>query len=162
MKIPRSLALVIIASTGAVGFFLGRAVQEDAPREYANASTSAAPSGTPAANSDERECEAERTALDSIKAQLAACLTTETAAPKTAPSSAPEKPAPILSAILAEEIKSYQERLEGLSEAVIVRHSSGKIRVYKPDEWPSDGDGVIVGRKFKDGRIERYPSGALR
>jgi hypothetical protein len=40
---------------------------------------------------------------------------------------------------------------------VVVRHSSGIIRVYSPDEWPGDGDGVIIKRKFKDGRIERYP-----
>jgi hypothetical protein len=160
----RPLALVIIAVAGIGGAFVGRATRSDAPRVQANASVSPAPSSTTPVDD---ECEAERTALTSINAQLATCLAIKTAspeaappgAPETAPPSAPETPESRLQATLAEEIRIYQERLESLSEAVIVRHSSGMVRVYKPEEWPSDGDGVIIGRKFKDGHIERYPLG---
>jgi hypothetical protein len=168
----RPLALVIIAVAGIGGAFVGRATRSDAPRVQANASVSPAPSSTTPVDD---ECEAERTALTSIKAQLATCLAIKTASPEaappgapetappsaleTAPPSAPETPESRLQATLAEEIRIYQERLESLSEAVIVRHSSGMVRVYKPEEWPSDGDGVIIGRKFKDGHIERYPLG---
>ena len=156
MTISRALALVIIAGTGIVGVFIGRTARNDAPRVQANASVSPPPSGTTPADDD---CEAERAALASIKAQLATCMTIDTAAPETAPSVVPEESEPDPPAFIVEEIKSYHERLASLSEAVIVRHFSGTVRVYKPDEWPSDGDGVIIGRKFKDGRIERYPFG---
>jgi hypothetical protein len=162
MTISRPLALVIIAGTGIGGAFIGRATRNNAPHVQASASVSAAPSSTTPVDD---ECEAERTALTSIKAQLATCLAIDTASPQTAPpgaletapSGAPETPESRLQATLAEEIRLYNERLESLPEAVVVRHSSGIIRVYSPDEWP--GDGVIIKRKFKDGRIERYPSG---
>jgi hypothetical protein len=170
MTISRPLALVIITGTGIGGAFIGRATRNDAPNVGASASVSPAPSST---TPSDDECEAERTALTSIKAQLATCLTIDTAfpetappgaldtapsgAPDTAPSGAPETPESRLQASLAEEIRLYNERLESLPEAVVVRHSSGMIRVYSPDEWPVDGDGVIIKRKFKDGRIERYP-----
>ena len=161
MTISRALGLVIIAGAGIIGAFIGRAVPHDAPGGQADASESpASPDTTPA----DDECEAERTTLASIKAQLAICMTVDTADPKTAPSGVPEKsepnlPAPTVEEIIAEEIRNYNERLESLSEAVIVRHSGGTVRIYEPDEWPSDGDGVIIGRKFKDGHIERYPFG---
>jgi hypothetical protein len=157
MTLSRSLAFVIIAGTGIVGGFIGRAARSDAPPVQANASVSPAPSVTTPAD---EECELERAALASIKAQLATCMTIDTAAPETEPSSVPElpepEPAPVLRAVIAEEIKNYHERLESLSEAVIVRHADGTIGIYKPDEWPIDGDGLIVGRKFKDGQIGRY------
>ncbi|WP_437753705.1 hypothetical protein [Sorangium sp. So ce1389] len=86
-------------------------------------------------------------------------MTNDMVATGTVPSGVPERPKPAHGAVIAEEVKSYQERLASLSEAVIVRHSGGTVRVYEPNEWPSDGDGVIIGRKFKDGHIERYPSG---
>ncbi|WP_437672437.1 hypothetical protein [Sorangium sp. So ce131] len=152
----RNVALVIIAGAGIVGAFIGRAARNDTPHVQAHASVSPAPSGTtPAAN----ECAAERAALASIKSRLAVCMTNDTAPSGTVPSGVPEKPESALGAIIAEEIKSYQERLASLSEAVIVRHPGGAVRVYEPHEWPSDGDGVIIGRKFKDGHIERYPFG---
>lgn len=160
MKIPRALGLIVIAGIAVGGFFLGRATREDTPREQTNAGGSPAPLDITPARNNEPECDAERTELTSIKAQLAACMTPDTAAPEAAPPGAPERPGRVLSSILAEEINQYQKRLESLSEAVIVRRSDGTIYVYKPDEWPTDGDGVIVGRKFSDGRIERYPSGA--
>ena len=172
MTISRTLALVIIVGTGIAGAFIGRAARNDAPRTQGNTSMSPAPSGTTPADDG---CEAERAAHASIKAQLATCMTLGTAAPETTASGAPEPTAPgvpeptasgtpepsspELQAVIADEIKSYQERLRSLSEAVIVRHSSGIIRVYKPDEWPIDGDGVVIGRKFSDGHIERYPLG---
>ncbi|HTN89242.1 MAG TPA: hypothetical protein VL242_36440 [Sorangium sp.] len=146
----------MIAGTGIVGAFIGRASQKDALRVQAHASVSPAPSGTTPVASG---CAAELAALASIKSRLAVCMTNDTAATGTVPSGVPEKPKPARGAVIAEEIKSYQERLASLSEAVIVRHSGGTVRVYEPNEWPSDGDGVIIGRKFKDGHIERYPSG---
>ncbi len=89
----------------------------------------------------------------------------DTAEPEAAPSSVPETPEPeppasnvepTLQEIIAEEIRSYDERLESLSEAVIVRHTNGTIGVYKPEQWDIDGDGIIVARKFKNGEIGRY------
>lgn len=166
MTISRPLALVIIAGTGIGGAFIGRATRNNASHVQASASVSPARSSTTPAD---EECEAERTALTSIKTQLAICKAFDTAAPEAAPPSAPETAPPSASeagvarmqAILAEEIRLYNERLDSLPEAVVVRHSSGMIRVYSPDEWPGDGDGdgVIIKRKFKDGRIERYPRG---
>jgi len=54
------------------------------------------------------------------------------------------------------EIRRNREHLESDSEAVIVRRADGTIGVYKPDEWPSDGDGVIIGKKFPDGDFGWY------
>jgi hypothetical protein len=161
MAIPRALGLVIIIGAGILGAFIGRAVRavpNDAPGVQANASAPPAPSGTTPAD---EECEAERRALASTKEQLAICLTVDTTDPKTAPSGVPEKSEPNLPAssvqeLLEEEIRTYQERLESLSEAVIVRHSGGTIRVYAPEEWPIDGDGLIIARKFKNGEIRDY------
>jgi hypothetical protein len=153
MKISRALALVIIAGTGIVGAFIGRAVPHDALSVRADASVSPAPSSTTPAD---EECEAEHTALASIKAQLAICMAFNMREPETAPSGVPAKSEPNPPAFILEEFKNYHERLESLSEAVIVRHGNGTIGVYKPDEWPIDGDGLIIGRKFPNGQIGRY------
>jgi hypothetical protein len=124
MTIPRALGLVIIAGAGIIGAFIGRALPHDASSIQADARESPAPPGmTPAGG----ECEAERSALASTKAKLAICMAFDTADPKTAPSGVPEKsepdpPAFSVQEIIEEEIRSYHERLESLSEAVIVRH----------------------------------------
>jgi hypothetical protein len=154
MKISRSFALAIIVGTGIGGAFIGRAARNDAPHMQADISVSPALSGTTPA-----ECGAERSALAVMKAQLSTCMTIGTKAPEIAPSAVPEKSEPDPPAFITDEVKSYRERLESLPEAVIVRHSTGTVRVYKLEEWPPDGDGVIIGRKFMDGRIERYPFG---
>ena len=161
MMLSRTIAFVIIAGTGIVGAFIGRAVPRDIQNVRANASVSPVPSVTTHA---EDECEAVRTAITSTKTQLAICKAFDTVAPEPEPFGIRERSEPEPTALksqvektIEEEIRLYNERLESLPEAVVVRHSSGIIRVYSPDEWPGDGDGVIIKRKFKDGRIERYP-----
>jgi hypothetical protein len=46
--------------------------------------------------------------------------------------------------------------LDSYSEAVIVQHFDGRTGVYKPDEWPIDGDGIIIARKLPSGDIAWY------
>jgi hypothetical protein len=153
MTISRALGFVIVAGTGVVGAFIGRALSIDAPRIQEDASVSPAHSrATPA----DGECEPERTALASIKTQLATCIAFEARDPESAPSSVPERREPDPPAFIQDEIKSYHERLESLSEAVIVRHGDGTVGVYKPDEWPIDGNGLIIGRKLPSGQIGWY------
>jgi hypothetical protein len=88
--------------------------------------------------------------------KLAICRAFDTRDPETALPDVPEPSESALQASIQGEIKSYHDRLESLSEAVIVRHANGTIGVYKPEEWPIDGDGFIVGRKFANGQIGRY------
>ncbi|WP_437994038.1 hypothetical protein [Sorangium sp. So ce145] len=88
-----------------------------------------------------------------------------TAEPEAAPSSVPEAPEPeppasnvepTVQEIIAEEIRSYHGRLDSLPEAVIVQEADGTIGIHKPDDWPSDGDGLIIGRKLPSGEIGWY------
>lgn len=53
-------------------------------------------------------------------------------------------------------MRRERERLDSLSEAVIVQHADGTIGIYKPDDWPNDGDGLIIGRKLPNGQISWY------
>jgi hypothetical protein len=162
MTSSRAFGFVIIAGAGILGAFLGRAVPHGAPGVAADASGSpTSPGTTPAGD----ECEAERSALASTKAKLDSCMAINTTDPGAVPSGIPSAPEPEppasnveapLQEIITEEIRSYHERLESLSEAVIVRHSNGTIRVYKPEEWAIDGDGIVVARKFENGEIGRY------
>jgi hypothetical protein len=99
-------------------------------------------------------CNAERTELTSIKSQLAVCLAISKRAPKTVPPESSEESTPDPSE--SPEIRRNRELLENDSEAVIVRRADGTIGVYKPDEWPSDGDGMIIGKKFPDGDFGWY------
>ncbi|WP_438018108.1 hypothetical protein WMF18_03065 [Sorangium sp. So ce315] len=55
-----------------------------------------------------------------------------------------------------EEIRRNRQLLDSYPEAVIVRHHDGSTGIYKPDEWPSDGDGEIVARKLPSGEIGWY------
>ncbi|WP_437986940.1 hypothetical protein [Sorangium sp. So ce117] len=55
-----------------------------------------------------------------------------------------------------EEIRRNRRLLDSYSEAVIVQHYDGRTGVYKPDEWPDDGDGYIVARKLPSGRLGWY------
>ncbi|WP_433933231.1 hypothetical protein AB3662_03245 [Sorangium cellulosum] len=54
------------------------------------------------------------------------------------------------------EMRRDRERLDSLPEAVIVQHADGTIGIYKPEDWPTDGDGLIVGRKLPSGEIGWY------
>jgi hypothetical protein len=151
MSIPRAVALVLVAGTGVIGAYIGRAVPHDTPSVRAD--VSAAPSGMKPVDD---ACEAERSALASMKTQLDACMTVDMREPDTAPPDVPKPSEPEPPAFIQDEFRSYHDRLESLSEAVIVRHADGTIGVYKPDEWPLDGNGLIIGRKFPDGQIGRY------
>jgi hypothetical protein len=153
MTIHRSLALAIIASTGIVGSFIGRAVPRDAPSTQTVLSESMAPS---AAAPVDHDCEAERAELASAKAQLAICTAFITRAPETAPSDVSEVSKPAPPETESPEIRRNREILEGDSEAVIIRRTDGTIGIYKPEEWPIDGDGLIIGRKFSDGKLGWY------
>ncbi|WP_129575946.1 MULTISPECIES: hypothetical protein [Sorangium] len=85
----------------------------------------------------------------------------DTMDPKTAPSGVPEKPEPdlppsIVEETIAGEIRSHHDRLDALSEAVIVQEADGTIGIYEPDDWSNDGDGLIIGRKLANGEIGWY------
>jgi hypothetical protein len=56
----------------------------------------------------------------------------------------------------AAEIKRNRKLLKTYPEAVIVQHFDGRTGIYKPDEWPIDGDGIIVARKLPSGDIAWY------
>jgi hypothetical protein len=153
MTIPRSLALALIAGTGIVGAFIGRALPRDAPSTQAISSGSPAPSATPPAGDD---CKAERAELASTKVELAICMAFDTRTPKTAPSDVPEVPKPDLPERESPEVRRNRELLEDDSEAVIVRRADGTIGIYKADELPSGFDGLIIGRKSPDGKLGWY------
>jgi hypothetical protein len=141
MTIPRSLALALIAGTGIVGAFIGRALPRDAPSTQAILSGSPAPSATPPAGDD---CKAERAELASTKVELAICMAFDTRTPKTAPSDVPEVPKPDLPERESPEVRRNRELLEDDSEAVIVRRADGTIGIYKADELPSGFDGMVL------------------
>ncbi|WP_437282417.1 hypothetical protein WME90_18135 [Sorangium sp. So ce375] len=103
--------------------------------------------------------------LASTRARLDVCMAIDTAAPEAAPSSVPETPEPeppasnvepTVQEIIAEEIGSYHGRLDSLPEAVIVQEADGTIGIHKPDDWPNDGDALIIGRKLPSGEIGWY------
>jgi hypothetical protein len=152
MTIPRSFALVLALIAGILGAFVARAVPRNtsSPRPIASALSASSAYMDPAVNT----CNAERTELASIKSQLAVCLSISKRAPKTVPPESPEESTPDPSE--SPEIRRNRELLANDSEAVIVRRADGTIGVYKPDEWPSDGDGVIIGKKFPDGDFGWY------
>ncbi|WP_437690025.1 hypothetical protein [Sorangium sp. So ce176] len=155
--IHRFTASLIIVGAGVTGALIGRAVPRGEPGARAVASASRPPSATtPAANG----CEAERSELNSAKVQLALCMSLGKRDPETSPSGAaglsePVAPPDSESVILA-EMRRDRERLDALPEAVIVQHANGTIGIYKPEDWPIDGDGLIVGRKLPSGDIGWY------
>lgn len=155
MNISRSLAISVIVGAGIVGIFLGRAISYDTPQADSN------PSPLPSAEvSVDDACQAERAALISIKTKLSICMAFRPQIPEAALSDASKQPEPALSAEIKspvlEMFKNYHDRLDSLSEAVIVQEADGTIGIYKPDEWPIDGNGLIIGRKFPDGQIGWY------
>jgi hypothetical protein len=96
--------------------------------------------------------------------QLAFCMASSTRAPETEPSgivkvAPPELPESELTnppLPSAEDRQAYRQFVDSDSRTVLVRHFDGTIGVYNPDEWPIDGDGVIIARKLPSGRIGWY------
>jgi hypothetical protein len=152
MNLHRSFILAFALIAGVVGAFIARAVPRDEDPS-ARPITSASP--TPSdAEPAVHDCRAERTELASIKAQLAVCMALSRRATKAVPPDVPEASTPDPSE--SPEIRRNRELLENDSEAVIVRRADGTIGVYEPEEWPTDGDGLIIGRKFPDGSFGWY------
>ncbi|WP_437594792.1 hypothetical protein [Sorangium sp. So ce1000] len=157
MTIHRPIAVALIAAIGVAGAFVGRFVPRGAPSAQAARSASSAPGTIGLAG---KACEAERTELASTKAQLAFCMGVGARNHETPTFEAPEQsdpdPSSDIESPVAAEIRRDRERLDSLSEAVIVQHADGTIGYYKPDEWPVDGDGLIIGRKLPNGQIGWY------
>ncbi|WP_438018109.1 hypothetical protein WMF18_03070 [Sorangium sp. So ce315] len=155
--IPRFMASLIIVGAGVTGALIGRAVPRGEPSDRAAAVASRPPSATTLAASG---CEAERGELDSAKVQLALCMSLGNRAPESSPSEASERAEGGASAgsesVILAEMRRDRERLDSLPEAVIVQHADGTIGVYRPEDWPIDGDGLIVGRKLPSGQIGWY------
>jgi hypothetical protein len=152
MTIHRYIALALALIAGIAGAFIGHAVPRNAPRAQTVASASPAPDTAPAVH----DCNAERTELASTKVQLAICMATSMRAPATAPHDVPDASTPNPQEFESPEVKHNRELLESDAEAVIVRRTDGTIGIYEPDEWPADGDGLIIGRKFPDRQIGWY------
>ncbi|WP_437304280.1 hypothetical protein [Sorangium sp. So ce388] len=163
----RSIALALV--TGIVGVFIGRAMPREQSIAQALENASPVPSSTASSPSAAAptggSCKTERNELASTKAQLGICMAFFARGPETEPSDVPARPepgAPDLGSVdpqqvpSAAEIRRNRELLDSYSEAVIVQHSDGTTGVYKPDEWPIDGDGVIVARKLPGGEIGWY------
>lgn len=160
MTLRRCCSFALIA--GVAGAFIGRAFPHDAPSVQAAPSASSADSVKAPAD---RGCKAERTDLAATNAQLDICMAFRARVPEANPSGAPElsqSDPPTGSGSLdprlpnAEEIRRNRELLDTYSDAVIVQHYDGTTGVYKPDEWPIDGDGVIVARKLPNGTVGWY------
>lgn len=150
MTLPRSLVLALALMAGVAGALVARAVPGDHEPTIGPVS-----SPSPAQSQAAPACEAQRAELSSARLKLALCLTMHT----QSPSVQPELSAPAASdphEFESPDIKRNRELLEGDSEAVIVRRPDGTIGFYASDEWPSNGDGIILGRKFSDGSIGWY------
>jgi len=159
MTIHRSLTLAFALIAGVLGAFIGRAVPRNVPSAQPVASASPAPLDTASAA---HACNAERTELTSTRAQLAVCMALNMRAFKTAPSAVPGASTPDRQNSESPEIRRNRELLGDDSEAVIVRRTDGTIGIYKPDEWPIDDDGLIIGRKYPNGQIGWYSSPVAR
>ena len=160
MATQRSIALALIA--GLIGLLVGRALPRALSKTEATASVKPMP---PVSFPTRHDCKAERTELSSINAQLAICKAYLGRAPEAAPSTEPDpEPKPrkvrIVGGMLSEaefdQMNENRQRLATYPEAVVVFHPDGVIRVYRTDEWPSDGDGQILARKFLDGHVGFY------
>lgn len=148
MTIRSSIAIIFIAAI--IGAFIGGAIPYNTPNPQAASSAPLAPSvATPAGYN----CKAERAELASTKTQLVICMAFDSRVPEPEASGAsgPSKPTDP-----RQEIKENRRLLRVYPEAVIVQHPDGRTGVYKPDEWPIDGNGVIVARKLTSGDIAWY------
>jgi hypothetical protein len=148
MTIRGSLLLMLIAAM--VGAFVGRAMPGDGPNAEAVPIAFSAPSvATPA----DQSCKVERSEIVSTETQLAICKAFNA---EVYPEAIPSGVSAADPAGDASEIRQTRRRLDSYSEAVIVQHFDGRTGVYKPDEWPIDGDGIIVARKLPSGDIAWY------
>jgi hypothetical protein len=161
MAIQRSIALALIV--GLVGLLVGRALPRVASKTEVTASVKPMP---PVPFPTNHDCKAERAEHSSINAQLALCKAYLGRAPQAAPSTAPDpEPKPHTFRVKGlpagwqaehDQMNENRQRLATYPEAVVVFHPDGVIRVYRTDEWPSDGDGQILARKFLDGHVGWY------
>jgi hypothetical protein len=151
MTIRTSVGIILIA--GVVGAFIGRALPRDSQKtEQAPHASTTNSVATPAGHS----CDAERAELITAKTKLAICKAFD---PDLYPEAIPSGVLltdPQRMAREASEIKRNRKLLKTYSEAVIVQHFDGRTGIYKPDEWPIDGDGIIVARKLPSGDIAWY------
>jgi hypothetical protein len=157
MTIRSSILLLLIA--GIVGAFIGRAMPDDAPDAGDAPGSQAVPiafSAPSVAMPTDQSCKAERVELASTKTQLAICKAFNTDDyPEAIPSGVPPTD-PQRMARDGREIRRNRKRLDSYTEAVIVQHFDGRTGVYKPDEWPIDGDGIIIARKLPSGDMAWY------
>jgi hypothetical protein len=160
MATQRSIALALIV--GLAGLLAGRALPGVLSKTEATTSVKSMP---PVPFPTRHDCKAERTELSSTNAQLALCKAYLGRAPEALPSTAQDpEPGPrkvrmvggVLSDAALEQMKENKQRLATYPEAVVVFHPDGVIRVYRTEEWPSDGDGQILARKFLDGHVGFY------
>ncbi|WP_437594794.1 hypothetical protein [Sorangium sp. So ce1000] len=159
MTFRNFFALALIACVA--GAFIGRAMPRDALSAPPDRSASSAPSAAVPAGDG---CDADRSELKSIRAQLAICMIFNTRGREAEPSGSseaaepahPEEPIDPQSMPGTEEIRRNRKLLDSYPEAVIVRHNDGSTGIYRPDEWPVDGDGEIIARKLQSGEIGWY------
>lgn len=159
MTFRNCLALALMA--GVAGAFIGWAVPRDA--RSAPPARSASPVHSAAVRAGDA-CEEERTELRAVKAQLAVCTMLSSRGLEAEPSGEsdaregahPVEPMAPQSMSGTEEIRRNRQLLDSYPEAVIVRHHDGSTGIYKPDEWPIDGDGEVVARKLPSGEIGWY------
>lgn len=155
----RGRAFVLSFAAMAVGVVVGRAL----PREAAADVRSASPRTTRAPGARDRTCETERAELATLKAQLGACMAyaRPRADPAPALTRAPAAPAEPqgMDAILA-MLPEIRAESESARELVYVKDRNGRIRAYRPEEWPPEGGDVggarIIMRKLADGTWESY------
>jgi hypothetical protein len=153
------ICLVLALLAGVVGAFVTRTMQRDAPSTQPTPSASSAPS---TAESAGHRCKPERAELAESRAHLAICMAFVMQASETVPPGVPEPDLPKIepidsqSILNSEEVQRNRKRLDSYPEAVIVQHYDGRTGVYKPDEWPVDGDGIIVARKLSSGELGWY------
>lgn len=152
MTTRTSLGMILVA--GVFGAFIGRALPRDAPK------TEPAPRASTTnsvATSAGHSCDAERAELVTAKTKLAICKAFDPDLyPEAMQSGAPPPTDAQRMASEVAEIKQNRKLLKTYSEAVIVQHFDGRTGIYKPDEWPIDGDGIIVARKLPSGDIAWY------
>ncbi len=154
-------AIVLALIVGIIGVFVGYALSRNASKAGATVPATSMPPVT-APTSYGYKADADE--LFSTKMQLAICMAYRTQAPEGARSRAPDgsEPEPLKPRIdplltsFTHAINENRKLLDSYREAVIVFHPDGKLGVYKPNEWPSDGDGQIIARKFSDGHIGWY------
>lgn len=146
----RSLALILLAALA--GALIGRVLPRHAPRPQ---SLPAASSTSSRINDSRQDCAPEQAKLASIQTQLAICMAFDLPSTEGDPSRA-SPPESQYTAPSESEIKRNRKLLKTYPEAVIVQHFDGRTGVYRPDEWPIDGDGIIVARKLPSGDIAWY------